>query len=141
MAKELKIKLKLQVPAGNATPTQKIGSSLGQHGVNIMEFCKQFNAATASKKGATLPVILSVYTDRSFTFEVKTPPVSELIKKEINVTKGATRPKTEKVGRISWDVITRIAKIKLPDLNTTDLEQAKKSIAGSARSMGIDVVD
>lgn len=141
MAKEVKAKLKLQIPGGAATPAPPVGNNLGQHGVNIMDFCKQFNAGTADKKGQTVPVEITIYTDRSFTFVLKTPPVSELIRKKINISKGSSRPNVDKVGRISWKDIEEIAKIKLPDLNAVDLEQAKKIIAGSARSMGVDVID
>jgi len=141
MAKELKAQVKLQIPGGAATPAPPVGSSLGQHGVNIMEFCKQFNALTASKKGETVPVIISIYKDKTFSFVIKTPPVTELIKKKINLSKGSPRPHETKVGKISWKDIEDIAKIKLPDLNAVDIEQAKKIIAGSARSMGVDVID
>ena len=141
MAKEVKSKIKLQIPAGGATPAPPVGSSLGQHGVNIMDFCKKFNAQTASQKGQTIPVIITVYKDRSFTFVLKTPPVSELIRKKINIAKGSSRPHEQKVGRISWAAVEEIAKIKLPDLNAHTIEQAKKIIAGSARSMGVDVVE
>lgn len=141
MAKELKAKLKLQIPGGAATPAPPVGNNLGQHGVNIMEFCKQFNAATGDKRGQTVPVEISIFTDKTFTFVLKTPPVSELIRKKINITKGSARPNVDKVGRISWKDIEEIAKIKLPDLNAVGIEQAKKIVAGSARSMGVDVID
>jgi large subunit ribosomal protein L11 len=141
MAKELKAQVKLQIPGGAATPAPPVGSSLGQHGVNIMDFCKQFNALTASKKGETVPVIISIYKDKTFTFIIKTPPVSELIKKKISLSKGSAKPNTDKVGKISWREVEDIAKIKLPDLNALDIEQAKKIIAGSARSMGVEVID
>lgn len=141
MAKEIKSQIKLQIPAGAATPAPPVGSSLGQHGVNIMEFCKQFNAQTASKKGDTIPVIITVYVDRTFTFITKTPPVSELIRKKINIAKGSSVPNKQKVGTITWKEVEDIARVKLPDLNAVDINQAKKIIAGSARSMGVDVVD
>jgi large subunit ribosomal protein L11 len=141
MAKEIKSQIKLQIPAGAATPAPPVGSSLGQHGVNIMEFCKQFNAQTASKKGETVPVIITVYKDRTFSFICKTPPVSELIRKKINIAKGSSVPNKQKVGKITWREIEDIARVKLPDLNAVDIDQAKKIIAGSARSMGVDVVD
>lgn len=141
MAKTVKTKIKLQIPGGGATPAPPVGSALGQHGVNIMEFCKQFNAKTVDKKGQTIPVLITVYSDRSFDFILKTSPVSELIRKKINIEKGSSRPNVDKVGRISWKDIEEIAKIKLPDLNTTDIEQAKRVVAGSARSMGLDVID
>lgn len=141
MAKELKAQVKLQIPGGAATPAPPVGSSLGQHGANIMEFCKQFNAATATKKGETVPVIISIFKDKTFTFIIKTPPVSELIKKKISLAKGSSKPNTDKVGKITWKDIEDIAKVKMPDLNATDIEQAKKIIAGSARSMGVVVID
>lgn len=141
MAKEIKAKIKLQIPGGAATPAPPVGSSLGQQGVNIMEFCKQFNAKTANSKGDICPVEITVYVDRSFTFIVKTPPATELIKKKLNISKGSSVPNVNKVGKISWRDIEEIAKIKFSDLNANDIEQAKKIIAGSARSMGVDVVD
>jgi len=141
MSKEIKAKIKLQIPGGSATPAPPVGSSLGQQGVNIMEFCKQFNAKTAENKGDICPVEITVYIDRSFTFIVKTPPATELIKKKINISKGSSVPNVNKVGKISWKDIEEIAKIKFADLNANDIEQAKKIIAGSARSMGVDVVD
>lgn len=141
MAKELKAQVKLQIPGGAATPAPPVGSSLGQHGVNIMDFCKQFNALTASKKGETVPVIISIYKDKTFSFVVKTPPVSELIKKKISLSKGSARPHEVKVGKITWKDIEDIAKVKLPDLNAVTIEQAKKIVAGSARSMGVEVID
>ncbi len=141
MAKAVKAKIKLQIPGGAATPAPPVGNNLGQHQVNLMEFCKQFNAATSSKKGETVPVIITVYVDKTFTFEIKTPPASELIRKKINIPKGSSRPNTDKVGKITMDQIEEIAKIKLPDLNANSIEQAKKIIAGSARSMGVVVLD
>jgi large subunit ribosomal protein L11 len=141
MSKEIKAKIKLQIPGGSATPAPPVGSSLGQHGVAIMDFCKQFNAQTANQRGQTVPVIVTVYKDRTFTFVIKTPPVSELIKKKINIEKGSPKPNTDKVGKITWKDIEDIAKIKMPDLNAIDLESAKKIVAGSARSMGVDVID
>jgi large subunit ribosomal protein L11 len=141
MAKELKAEVKLQIAGGSATPAPPVGSSLGPHGINLMEFCKQFNAQSANRKGEVVPVVIKVYKDKSFTFELKTSPVTELIKKEIKLEKGSSRPNTQKVGKISWSAIARIAAIKMPDLNVADMEQAKKIIAGSARSMGIDVID
>lgn len=140
MAKEVKTRIKLQIGGGSATPAPPVGSSLGQHGVQIMEFCKQFNAQTAHLKGQTVPVLITVYKDKTFTFELKTPPTSELIKKKINLAKGAANPK-QVVGRIKMSDIEEIAKIKMPDLNAFSIEQAKKIIAGSARSMGVEVID
>lgn len=141
MAKEVKAKIKLQIPGGAATPAPPVGSSLGQHGANIMEFCKAFNARTADKKGQTIPVEITIYVDRSFDFVVKTPPVAELIRKKANVAKGSSRPHEIKVGKLTWKDVEEIANIKFPDLNAFSIEQAKKIVAGSARSMGIDVVD
>ncbi len=141
MAKEVKAKIKLRVSGGGATPAPPVGSMLGQHGVNIMDFCKQFNAKTADKRGQTVPVEITIYTDRSFDFKIKTTPVSELIRKKANVSKGSPRPHELKVGKLSWSDVEEIAQIKLPDLNANDIEQAKKIVAGSARSMGIEVVD
>ncbi|GMU19210.1 MAG: 50S ribosomal protein L11 [Candidatus Babeliales bacterium] len=141
MAKAVKAKIKLQIPGGAATPAPPVGNNLGQHQVNLMEFCKQFNAATSSKKGETVPVIITVYVDKTFSFEIKTPPASELIRKKINISKGSSRPNTDKVGKITMADIEEIAKIKLPDLNANSIEQAKKIIAGSARSMGVVVIE
>lgn len=138
--KQVKAQVKLQIPAGAATPAPPVGSALGQQGANIMEFCKQFNARTANQKGQTVPVIVTVYTDRSFDFITKTPPVSELIKKKISISKGSSKCNTNKVGKISWNDIEEIARIKMPDLNAHDIEQAKKIVAGSARSMGVEVI-
>lgn len=141
MAKAVKAQIKLQIGGGSATPAPPVGSSLGQHGVNIMEFCKQFNAKTASRKGETVPVFITVYTDRTFDFVTKTPPTSELIKKRINLAKGSTKPGIDVAGKISRKDIEEVAKIKLPDLNASNLEMAKKIVEGSARSMGIDIID
>lgn len=138
--KQVKAQVKLQIPAGAATPAPPVGSALGQQGANIMEFCKQFNARTANQKGQTIPVIVTVYTDRSFDFITKTPPVSELIKKKINISKGSSKCNSAKVGKITWAAIEEIARIKMPDLNAHDIEQAKKIVAGSARSMGVEVI-
>ena len=141
MAKEIKAKIKLQIPGGAATPAPPVGNNLGQHQVPIMEFCKQFNARTADKKGKLVPVIITVYKDKTFEFEIKTPPVSALVKEKINLAKGSSKPGTDKVGRISWKDIDDIARIKLPDLNAHTIEQARKIIAGSVQSMGVDIVD
>lgn len=141
MAKEVKAIVKLQIPGGSATPAPPVGSTLGQHGANIMDFCKQFNAKTGDKKGQTVPVEITIYVDRSFNFIIKTPPVSELLRKKANISKGSSRPHEDKVGKLTWKEIEEIAHIKLPDLNAFTIEQAKKIVAGSARSMGIDVVD
>src|SRR5579872_4797671 len=141
MAKIVKAKIKLQIQGGSATPAPPVGSSLGQHQVNIMEFCKAFNAKTANRKGETVPVEVTVYTDRTFDFHVKTTPTTELVMKRLNLSKGSSRPHEIKVGSISWKDIEDIAKIKMPDLNAVDLEQAKKIVAGSVRSMGISIVE
>ena len=141
MAKQIKGRIKLQIPGGSATPAPPVGSSLGQQGVNIMEFCKQFNAKTANRRGETVPVEIIVYKDRTFSFITKTALTSELILKKLNVKKGSSNPNVNKIGSISWTDIEEIAKIKLPDLNANDIEQAKLIIAGSARSMGVDVTD
>lgn len=133
--------LKLRVNGGAATPAPPVGSALGQHGVNIMEFCKQFNAKTADRKGETVPVMITVFKDRTFTFIIKTAPTSELIKKKISASKGSSRPNEQKIGKITWSDVEEIAKIKLPDLNTRTVEEAKKIVAGTARSMGVEVVE
>jgi len=137
----IKSKLKLHVQGGAATPAPPVGSALGQHGVNIMEFCKQFNAKTADRKGETVPVEITVFKDRTFTFILKTPLTSELIRKKINIPKGSARPHDSKVGKIKWSDIMEIAKVKLSDLNTRSIEEAAKAVAGTARSMGVDVID
>jgi len=139
--KEIKALVKMILPAGGATPAPPVGSALGPHGVNMMEFCKQFNAQSASRKGESVPVAITIYKDKSFTFVLKTSPTSELIRKKINLKKGSSRPHDTKVGKITWTEISEIAQIKMPDLNTRDMDQAKKSVAGTARSMGVDVVD
>ena len=140
MAKKVSSYIKLQVPAGAANPSPPIGPALGQHGVNIMEFCKQFNAQTQKEeKGLPIPVVITVYTDRSFTFVMKTPPAAVLIRKAIGIEKGSGTPNTSKVGRISRSQLEEIAKKKQPDLTAADLEAAVRTIAGSARSMGVDV--
>lgn len=141
MSKKIKATVKLQIQAASATPAPPVGSSLGQHGVNIMDFCKKFNAATTSRKGETVPVLITIYTDKTFDFILKTPPVSELLRKRANVQKGARNPGKEQVGSIKWKDVEEIAKIKMPDLNAFDLEAAKKIVAGSAKSMGLAVVD
>ena len=140
MAKKVQGYIKLQVPAGAANPSPPIGPALGQQGVNIMEFCKQFNAQTQKlEKGLPIPVIITVYTDRSFTFVMKTPPAAVLIRKAIGIEKGSGTPNTAKVGKISRKQLEEIAKTKQPDLTAADLEAAVRTIAGSARSMGVDV--
>jgi large subunit ribosomal protein L11 len=140
MAKKVQGYVKLQVPAGQANPSPPIGPALGQQGVNIMEFCKQFNAQTQNvEKGLPIPVVITVYGDRSFTFIMKTPPASVLIRKSIGIEKGSGTPNTAKVGKISRKQLEEIAKTKTPDLTAADLDAAVRTIAGSARSMGVDV--
>ena len=140
MAKKVQGYVKLQVPAGQANPSPPIGPALGQQGVNIMEFCKQFNAQTQQvEKGLPIPVVITVYSDRSFTFIMKTPPASVLIRKSLGLEKGSGTPNTAKVGRISRKQLEEIAKTKTPDLTAADLDAAVRTIAGSARSMGITV--
>jgi large subunit ribosomal protein L11 len=140
MAKKVQGYIKLQVPAGSANPAPPIGPALGQQGVNIMEFCKQFNAQTAKvEKGLPIPVIITVYSDRSFTFIMKTPPASVLIRKALGLEKGSGTPNTAKVGKITRAQLEEIARLKQPDLTASDLAAAVRTIAGSARSMGVDV--
>lgn len=139
--KEIKAQVKMVLAAGAATPAPPVGSVLGPHGVNMMEFCKQFNAQSASRKGESVPVEITIYKDKTFMFVLKTSPTSELIRKKINLKKGSSRPHETKVGKITWKEVEEIARVKMPDLNTRDIEQAKRSVAGSARSMGVDVVD
>ena len=139
MAKKEVAKIKLQIPAGAANPSPPVGPALGQHGLNIMGFCKEFNARTQDQKGMIIPVVITVYADRSFTFITKTPPASVLIMKAAKIEKGSGEPNRKKVGSLSMAQIEEIAKLKLPDLNAVDLEAAVKSIMGTARSMGIDI--
>jgi len=140
MAKKVQGYVKLQVPAGSANPSPTIGPALGQQCVNIMEFCKQFNAATQKlEKGLPIPVVITVYADRSFTFIMKTPPAAVLIRKAIGIEKGSGTPNTAKVGKITRAQLEEIAKTKTPDLTAADLDAAVRTIAGSARSMGVDV--
>jgi large subunit ribosomal protein L11 len=140
MAKKVNGYIKLQVPAGAANPSPPIGPALGQQGVNIMEFCKQFNAQTQKvEKGLPIPVIITVYSDRSFTFVMKTPPASVLIRKALGIEKGSGTPNSSKVGKISRKQLEEIAKTKQPDLTAADLEAAVRTVAGTARSMGVDV--
>ena len=139
MAKKEIAKIKLQIPAGSANPSPPVGPALGQHGLNIMEFCKSFNAKTMDQKGMIIPVIITVFQDRSFTFITKTPPASVLLIKAANVAKGSGEPNRNKVGSVTDAQIEEIATLKMPDLNAADIDAAKKIIAGTARSMGIDV--
>jgi large subunit ribosomal protein L11 len=141
MAKKVIAQIKLQIPAGQANPSPPIGPALGQHGVNIMEFCKSYNAKTAGQEGTIIPVLITVYADRSFSFVTKTPPASVLLKHMAQVAKGAKEANREKVGQITKSQLAEIAKQKMPDLNTTNLEMAMNSIAGTARSMGIEIVE
>ena len=140
MAKKVIAQIKLQLPAGQANPSPPVGPALGQHGVNIMELVKRYNARTQGQEGMIIPVVITVYADRSFTFVTKTPPASELLKKAAQLAKGAKETKREKVGQVTWQQIEEIAKLKLPDLNTVDLEAAKRTIVGTARSMGLEIV-
>jgi large subunit ribosomal protein L11 len=140
MAKKVIAQVKLQVQAGKANPSPPIGPALGQHGVNIMDFCKTFNARTQNDAGTIIPVVITVYADRSFTFITKTPPASFLIKKAANIEKGSKDPLRDKVAKLSMDQIEEIAKTKMEDLNANSIEAACRIIAGTARSMGIDVV-
>lgn len=141
MAKEVTSQIKLQIPAGKANPAPPVGPSLGQHGVNIMEFCKQFNAKTQKQEGSIIPVVISVYKDRSFSFITKTPPASDLLKKAAGVIKGSGIPHKNKVGSITRAQLEDIAKLKVEDLNASDIPAAMQVIAGTARSMGITVQD
>jgi large subunit ribosomal protein L11 len=139
MAKKEITKIKLQIPAGKATPAPPVGPALGQHGITIQDFCNQFNDATKDKGGDIVPVIITVYEDRSFTFVMKTPPASALILKIGNIKKGAANPLTDTAGTITKAQLREIAEIKLPDLNTNDVDQAMKSIAGTAKQMGVKI--
>jgi len=139
MAKKIIAQIKLQVQAGKANPSPPIGPALGQHGVNIMDFCKAFNARTANEEGMIIPVVITVYQDRTFTFITKTPPAAVLLKKAAKIAKGAADPKREKVGTVSRQQVEDIAKLKMVDLNANDLESACRIVAGTARSMGIEV--
>ncbi|MCK5894163.1 MAG: 50S ribosomal protein L11 [Endozoicomonadaceae bacterium] len=140
MAKKVEAYIKLQIAAGKANPSPPVGPALGQHGVNIMEFCKAFNAKTDSlEKGMPTPVVITVYGDRSFTFEIKTPPAAVLLMKALNLKKGSGRPNTEKVGTVTREQLLEIAKVKEPDLTAGDEDAAIRTIAGSARSMGLNV--
>lgn len=139
MAKKILTVIKLQCPAGKATPAPPVGPALGQHGVNIMEFCKQFNARTAKDSGTIIPVEITVYQDRSFTFITKTPPAAVLLKQEAGVPSGSSEPNRDKVGSVTREQLRKIARIKMEDLNAGDEEAAIRMIAGTARSMGIEV--
>lgn len=139
MAKKITGYVKLQIPAGQANPAPPVGPALGQKGVNIMEFCKQFNAKTASQQGLIIPVVITVYSDKSFTFVTKTPPASVLLLKEAKIEKGSAEPNRTKVGKVTRAQIRKIAELKLPDLNTTSVEAAERMIEGTAKNMGITI--
>ena len=141
MAKPVQAMVKLQCNAGNATPAPPVGPALGQHGINIMEFCKQFNARTQSQSGMVIPVVVTIYADRTFTFITKTPPAPNLLLKEAGVDKGSAQPNRQKVGRVTKAQVKKIAEIKMADLNASDLDSAMRMIAGTARSMGLEVTD
>jgi large subunit ribosomal protein L11 len=142
MAKKVQAYLKLQVPAAKAAPSQQLGTALGPQGVNIMDFCKQFNARTAKEpEGMVIPIIITVYSDRTFTFVTKTPPAAELLKRAAGIVKGSAEPNRNKVGKVTKKQVEDIAKTKLPDLNTTNMESAIRTVLGTARNMGIEVVE
>ena len=140
MAKKIQALVKLQIPAGKATPAPPVGTALGPHGVNIMDFCKAFNARTAKDEGLIIPVVVTVFSDRSYTFITKTPPASIRLKRAANLAKGSAEPNKNKVGTVTSKQVEEIARLKMPDLNAGSLETAVKTVAGTARSMGIDVV-
>ena len=138
--KKITAQIKLQIPGGKATPAPPVGPALGQAGVNIMDFCKNFNARTAKDDGLIIPVVITVYADRSYTFITKTPPASVLLKKAANLAKGSAVPNKNKVGQVTAKQVEEIAKLKMPDLNTDSIESAVRTVSGTARSMGLDVV-
>jgi len=140
MAKKVMTQIKLQIPAGKANPSPPVGPALGQHGVNIMEFCKAYNAKTQDKEGLIVPVVITVYADRSFSFITKTPPAAVLLKKAAGIVKGSGEPNKNKVGKVTIDQVREIAQAKMPDINANDVDQAMRIIMGTARSMGIEVV-
>ncbi len=139
MAKKIIAQIKVQCPAGQANPSPPVGPALGQHGVNIMEFCKAFNARTQDQQGLIIPAVISVYADRTFTFITKTPPAAVLLKRAAKIAKGSGEPNKEKVGTVTAEQVKEIAEIKMPDLNANDIAAAMKIVEGTARSMGIDV--
>lgn len=141
MAKKIMAMVKLQCPAGTANPAPPVGTALGPHGVNIMDFCKQFNSRTQSQAGMVIPVVLTIYADRSFTFITKTPPAANLLLKEAGVAKGSGSPNREKVGHVSSAQVRKIAELKMVDLNASDVDSAMRMVAGTARSMGLEVRD
>jgi large subunit ribosomal protein L11 len=141
MAKKVAAMVKLQLSAGVATPSPPVGPALGQHGVNIMEFCKAFNERTKTQEGTIIPVLITIYSDRTFTFITKTPPVSFLLKKAVKLAKGSSNPRKETVGKVTKSQVQEIAQLKMPDLNSKDLAGAMRIVEGSARSMGLEVVE
>ena len=141
MAKKVLAMVKLQIPAGQANPAPPVGTALGPHGVNIMEFCKTFNAQTASQAGMITPVVITIYADRSFSFITKTPPAAVLLRKAAGLEKGSAEPNKTKVGTVTRQQVREIAQLKMPDLNAADVDAASRMVAGTARSMGLDVVD
>jgi large subunit ribosomal protein L11 len=140
MAKKVQAQVKLQIAAGKATPAPPVGTALGPHGLNIMDFCKNFNAKTAAQEGLIIPAVVTIYSDRSYTFILKTPPAAVLLKRAANIAKGSGVPNKNKVGTVTAKQVEEIAKIKLPDLNCQELSSAVKSVSGTARSMGLDVI-
>jgi large subunit ribosomal protein L11 len=140
MAKKVQGFVKLQIPAGKATPAPPVGTALGPHGVNIMDFCKAFNARTAKDDGLIIPVVVTIYSDRSYTFITKTPPAAVLLKRAANIAKGSAEPNKSKVGTVTAKQVEEIAKTKMPDLNCDSIESAVRTVAGTARSMGLDVI-
>ena len=140
MAKKVQGFVKLQIPAGKATPAPPVGTALGPHGVNIMDFCKAFNARTAKDEGLIIPAVVTIYSDRSYTFITKTPPAAVLLKRSANIAKGSAEPNKNKVGTVTAKQVEEIAKTKMPDLNCDSLESAVRTVAGTARSMGLDVI-
>jgi len=141
MAKKIKTTIKLQIPGGQANPAPPVGPALGQHGLNIAEFCQKFNAATKNMAGDVIPVVITVYEDRTYTFITKTPPVSELLKKAAGIPKGSGKPLQEKIGKVKKSQVREIAERKLPDLNTQDVEAAMRTVEGTARQMGLEVIE
>ena len=141
MAKKVQAIVKLQIAAGKATPAPPVGTALGPHGLNIMDFCKNFNAKTAKDDGLIIPVVVTIYSDRSYTFVTKTPPAAVLLKRAANIAKGSGEPNKSKVGTVTAKQVAEIAKLKLPDLNTDSIDSAMRSVRGTARSMGLDVID
>ena len=141
MAKKVQAQVKLQIAAGKATPAPPVGTALGPHGLNIMDFCKNFNAKTAKDDGLIIPVVVTIYSDRSYTFITKTPPAAILLKRAANIAKGSGEPNKSKVGTVTVKQVTEIARLKLQDLNTDSVDSAVRSVRGTARSMGLDVID